>query len=175
MSKHLRIRRRDYGANARGVEAVDIVFVLQLIRGGNRYRADLMQRDVAVPEFIIPFKDKHYAVAFADTEAFEKRSGGIAHLRPFAVGDALLVSLVADVHYRSPVGLRRRDKINVIVSEVEFDPVLYFISFQMTFVIKRLINKSFVITHLKQPFFTGIYFTTYILLQTQPIRNSKMG
>ena len=114
----------DDGGDARGLEAVLKVLFHQLIRRGDRDRAELVEPHDHGPELPVAAHDQHHAVALLDAQRAEvvRRAG--AHLLHLLEGEAALGLFAVEVDHRETVRLLLRDGVHHVKGEVEALDVL---------------------------------------------------
>ena len=115
----LSVGRAYDGADAGGVEAVFKVVQHQLVRGGNGYSSDLVEREHAEPELIVALEHQHHPVAPLYSDRQEVVGRHVRVSRHVAECEGVVALVGPDPEHRAPVGRFRRDPVDYVEGEVE--------------------------------------------------------
>ena len=114
----------DDGLHTGGLIAVGEIVLHQLIGGRDGDGADLVERQHAEPELVMPLQDQHNGVALPDTQGFEIVGGLGGVFLHIAEGEAAVGAVVCHPQHSQLVGGFFGDGVHAVEGEVELVIVL---------------------------------------------------
>jgi hypothetical protein len=119
MVHHRGLVHADYHLDVRGVAAVDDIFGGEQVGGGNRYGAELVERQESGPELVPPLEHQHHGIPLADSRGPEYRGGLVRKALQVGVGEGGLGALLVAPDEGALVAARTGELVHDVVREVE--------------------------------------------------------
>ena len=107
------------GGDARRLKTVGEIVLVELIRRGDRDRAELMQTEDREPELVMTLEYEHHAVAALDAEGFEVVRALRGGALDVGVGEAALRLIAVEMDHGECVRLLASERVHHVECKVE--------------------------------------------------------